>query len=85
MFNKRTHNSAKMKSVLKTAAHPVEEVSGLDELWAQWMLCPMNPEVSSESFRQEVVTLHNLIQHLVNLNGRFDVSLQDLNMQHQNQ
>lgn len=52
----------------------VQEVRGLDEFWSQWMLPPVDLEVKSEGLGDEGVHLHHLIQHLVCLNGWFQVS-----------
>ena len=61
-------------------SYAVEEVGGLDELGSERVLRPVHPEVGGESFRQEVVALYDLIQHLVNLNRSLDVAFQHLHV-----
>ena len=52
-----------------SVAHLVEEVSALSELWPQWVVAPVDPEVQRERLREKVVSLSDVVEHVVSVNG----------------
>ena len=58
--------------------HSIEEVSALAKLWPQRVTSPMDPVVQGEGLRQEVVSLCDVVEHVVGVNGSVHVPPQDL-------
>lgn len=52
----------------------IQEVGGLDELWSERMLTPVDMKVSGDGFGQEVVSLRYLVQNLVHLYSGLQVT-----------
>ena len=56
----------------------MKKVSALCELWSQRVVAPVNPKVKREGLREKVVSLCDVIEHVVSVDGRLHVSPENL-------
>lgn len=78
MFLQTLESSFAHFEVVRVVGGFVQEISTLNELWAERVLPPVNLEICGERLGDEIVPQHHLVQHLMRRNCRLDVSHQNL-------
>ena len=58
--------------------HLVQVIGALNELWPERVVTPIGLEVMGERLREEVVSLHHMIEHVVDVNGCVHITIQHL-------